>query len=137
MKYYILLFSFLIVGCMNKQSFIKPLMIDNHTFYRGFSDNTFYVYVSPKIDVLEFVNTYDNKFGTGEEFSNHLRLEFERNLNLTFGENHQLEIVDPLHELEFYNNEDFYDELKSIVNYNDIEYLIFNFFKKYKNTQFY
>lgn len=125
MKYLLIIFSVLLVSCMNKQIFIKPLSYDNLTFYSGFLENSFYVYVSPRVELLEFVNTFNNKFGSAESFSNHLRKEFEFRLSLVFDETHQAEIVDPLHELDLYDDENkFLNELKSTVRYNDIEYLI-------------
>lgn len=120
-----------LIGCAaqnqlyENQDVVIPLMEETQSFYSGFSENSFYVYVSPKVNVLEFSKTFDNAFGTGRSLSNHIRLEFERNLDLIFDENHQVNIVDPLYDLDLMDDDDFYPELEVTVKYNEIDYLIF------------
>ena len=127
-SYLILLFNF---SCSSQNNLLRenaisvtPIMESQKLFPSGFSDYSLYVYVSPKVEILEFSKTYDNEFENNKTFSNYIRLEFERNFGIVFDTHHQTEIVDPLYYLDLTEDEDFYSELQSIVSYNEIYYLI-------------
>ena len=102
----------------------KPI---EHIYFVDLIDlnSSIYIYVTPRIIIDAYESTFIDVFTNGEGFSHYLRTELEKKLDIVFDENHQSEIVEPLQQLDLSGNNSFYDELKSLVTYNSIDYLIF------------